>query len=153
MVRAGRWSLLHAGDPAPVPLTSERVEFAARQLLARYGIVFRALIEREKLPVPWRELARYYRLAELRGDVRGGRFVQRFSGEQYALPDAVDLMRRLRRVGKLAGRIDATDAVESSGAAELHVTHVAAGDPLNLEGVLTPLPRVSPQARRRVLVG
>jgi ATP-dependent Lhr-like helicase len=149
-VRAGRWSLLHDRDAAPVTAPStERIEFVARQLLARYGVVFRALIEREKLPVPWRDLARCYRLAELRGDVRGGRFVQRFSGEQYALPEAVELMRRLRRGGKLEGRVDA----EPTSGRELPGTHVAAGDPLNLEGVLTPSARVSAQARRKVLVG
>jgi ATP-dependent Lhr-like helicase len=68
-------------------------------LLARYGVVFRALLERERAPVPWRELVRALRALELRGDVRGGRFVERFSGEQYALPEAIPLLRRLRREG------------------------------------------------------
>src|SRR5262249_12271480 len=104
MVRAGRWSVLQGADAEPAALSSELVELVAWQLLARYGVVFRTLIEPEKRPVPGRELARTYRLAELRGDVRGGRFVQRFSGEQYALPEAVDLMRRLRRSGQLEPR-------------------------------------------------
>jgi ATP-dependent Lhr-like helicase len=79
---------------------------------------------------------RVYRLWELRGDVRGGRFVQRFAGEQYALPEAVDLLRRLRR----------SDAGSGAG------VRVAAADPLNLDGILTPEPRVPAAARRRVLV-
>jgi ATP-dependent Lhr-like helicase len=76
---------------------------------------------------------------ELRGEVRGGRFVQRFSGEQYARPEAVETMRRLRRQGS------------RDGAAE--GLRVAAGDPLNLEGVLTPEPRVPAQTRRLVAIG
>jgi ATP-dependent Lhr-like helicase len=90
----GRWSLLERdGRPASEP---ERLAWA---LLARYGVVFRALLERERAPVPWRELVRALRALELRGDVRGGRFVERFSGQQYALPEAIPLLRRLRREG------------------------------------------------------
>jgi ATP-dependent Lhr-like helicase len=135
----GRWSRLR------MPGTAENlggstdpalVEFAAKQLLARYGVVFRRVLDRERIPVPWRDLVRVYRLWELRGDVRGGRFVQRFAGEQYALPEAVELMRRLRR--------------ERAGAGQGLV--VSAADPLNLDGILTPEPRVPSQARRQVLV-
>jgi ATP-dependent Lhr-like helicase len=134
---SGRWSRLRgsmagsarAVDPA-------LVEFTATQLLARYGVVFRRVLDRERIPVPWRDLVRVYRLRELRGDVRGGRFVQRFAGEQYALPEAVDLMRRLRRE-----RADRGKGLV-----------VSAADPLNLDGILTPEPRVPAQARRQVLV-
>ena len=112
------------------------VEFAARRLLDRYGVVFRRVLERERIPVAWKDLVRVYRLWELRGEVRGGRFVQRFAGEQYALPEAVELMRRLRRTRGGAG----------AG------VKLSASDPLNLEGILTPDPRVPAQARRRVLV-
>ena len=77
---------------------------------------------------------RVYRLAELRGEVRGGRFVQRFAGEQYALPEAVELLRKLRRSDAGAG------------------LKVSAADPLNLDGILTPEPRVSSAARRGVRV-
>ena len=112
------------------------VEFTARRLLARYGIVFRRVVDRERLPIPWRDLVRVYRLWELRGDVRGGRFVQRFAGEQYALPEAIELTRRLRRSKSAAGR----------------GLKLSAADPLNLEGILTPQPRVPSQARRRILV-
>ncbi len=129
---AGRWTRFRFMNGA----TPGSVEFAARNLLGRYGIVFRRVLERERIPIAWRDVVRVYRLWELRGDVRGGRFVQRFAGEQYALPEAVELMRRLRRSNRGAG----------AG------LKLGAADPLNLEGVLTPEPRISPQAKRRVLV-
>jgi len=131
---AGRWTTFRTpegGTPGP-----RHVEFAARKLLDRYGVVFRRMLDRERIPIPWRDLVRVYRLWELRGEVRGGRFVQRFAGEQYALPEAVELMRRLRRTRRGAG----------AG------VKLSASDPLNLEGILTPEPRVPAQARRRVLV-
>ena len=104
--------------------------------------------DRERIPVPWRDLVRVYRLEELRGEVRGGRFVQRFAGEQYALPEAIELMRRLRR--RAGGAQAHAEGHAADQAARLHV---AAADPLNLEGILTPEPRVPLQARRRVPVG
>ena len=131
---AGRWTTFR-GDESEI-LSPRHVEFAARRLLERYGVVFRRVLERERIPVPWKDLVRVYRLWELRGEVRGGRFVQRFAGEQYALPEAVELMRRLRR---------------TRGGAGAGVT-LSASDPLNLDGILTPDPRVPAQARRRVLV-
>ena len=91
---------------------------------------------------------RLYRHWELRGDVRGGRFVQRFAGEQYALPEAIELMRRLRRKQNASERLH----VVASGTAPTDL-EVSAADPLNLEGVLTPEPRVSSNVRRRVKVG
>src|SRR5262249_12166457 len=83
---AGRWSRCRAaaarpaeGEPEGPPVPGEReAEFGASQLLARYGVVFKRLIDRERIPVPWRDLVRVYRRQELRGEVRGGRFVQRF---------------------------------------------------------------------------
>ena len=143
----GRWTGLRSGA-GPVPEAGRKAdaafslaaeadaEFLAKRLIDRYGVVFRRLLDRERLPVPWRELVRVYRLWELRGDVRGGRFVQRFSGEQYALPEAIELLRRLRRS-------------ERGSAAGMGVS---AADPLNLDGILTPEPRIPSQARRRVLV-
>ena len=153
---AGRWSRFRAarsiaGRPAlgSEPASDEReIELVARQLLSRYGVIFRKLLERERIPVPWRDLVRVYRLQELRGDVRGGRFVQRFAGEQYALPEAIELMRRLRR--RAGGAQAHAEGHAADQAARLHV---AAADPLNLEGILTPEPRVPLQARRRVPVG
>jgi ATP-dependent Lhr-like helicase len=109
-------------------------EFVARKLLARTGVVFRKTMEREKQPVPWREIARALRVLEARGEVRGGRFVSGFDGEQYALPEAVAMLRDERRRG-------AEDPVS-----------VSAADPLNFRGILTPDEKVSPATRRHVLV-
>jgi len=90
----GRWSLFRDGAHEPPP-----AEFVARVLLRRWGVVLPRLLARERQPLPWRDLVRVYRAMELRGDVRGGRFVAGFSGEQFALPAAVDLLRDLRRRG------------------------------------------------------
>ncbi|MGE5414803.1 MAG: ATP-dependent DNA helicase, partial [Syntrophomonadaceae bacterium] len=125
----GRWSLLSRDDaPATPP------EFVARKLLARTGVVFRKTLAREKQPLPWRDVARVLRDLEARGEVRGGRFVAGFDGEQYALPEAVAMLREERRRG-----------------AEEALT-VSAADPLNFRGILTPDERVSPATRRQVLV-
>lgn len=96
----GRWSLFRpvrgAASDGPPALTPD-AEFAARALLRRYGVLFRALLERERLPVPWRDLARACRTLELRGELRGGRFVTGFAGEQFALPEAVTLLRSMKK--------------------------------------------------------
>jgi ATP-dependent Lhr-like helicase len=126
----GRWSLFRHGEFEP-----PGAEFVARTLLARTGVVFRRVLERERQPVPWRDLLRVLRTLEARGEIRGGRFVAGFSGEQYALPDAVTALRKLRK--------------EPKGPP----IQVAAGDPLNLVGILTPDDRVAANARQRVLVG
>jgi ATP-dependent Lhr-like helicase len=120
----GRWSLFRQEIPGTPP-----AEFAARALLRRYGVVFRSILARERQPLPWRDLLRAYRTMELRGEVRGGRFVAGFSGEQYALPSAVELLRDVRRKGPRPP------------------VRVSAADPLNLRGVLTPEERV-PATRR-----
>jgi len=150
---AGRWSRFRGvGGAVHTPGEAE-VEFVARRLIGRYGVVFRRLIERERIPVPWRDLVRMYRLLELRGDVRGGRFVHRFTGEQYALPEAVELMRRLRRRARGAGEIaNAADAARAEKTPRPRGLHVWAADPLNLAGILTPDARISPLERRRVEV-
>jgi ATP-dependent Lhr-like helicase len=111
----GRWSLLRR-DPVP-----GSVDVVARQLLRRTGVVFRKTIERERIPVPWRQIVRALRTLEARGEVRGGRFVAGFDGEQYALPEAITLLRAIRKSG---------------GVAE----EVPADDPLHYRGTLTPLP-------------
>src|SRR5207244_462002 len=126
----GRWSHFRR-DALPPPAA----DFIARQLLRRTGVVFRKTIEREKQPVPWRDLARVYRTLEARGEIRRGRFVAGFSGEQFALPEAVSLMRAVRKRGELAP------------------ISVSAADPLNFRGILTPDDRVSAAARQRVHVG
>jgi ATP-dependent Lhr-like helicase len=98
-------------------------------------VVFRKTTAREKLPVPWRDLVRVYRRLEARGEIRGGRFVAGFSGEQYALPEAVALLRAVRKRG------------------DLGPLSVSAADPLNFRGILTPDERVPAAARARVQVG
>jgi ATP-dependent Lhr-like helicase len=122
---AGRWALLRfetrAGDPS-----RDRVEAFARQLLERWGVVFRDLLARESIAPPWRDLLMALRRMEARGEIRGGRFVSGFVGEQFARPEAVDLLR--------AGRRNS----------ESFPVRVSAADPLNLAGIITPGPRISP---------
>jgi len=126
----GRWSLFRYG-----PSEEPSAEFVAHALLRRYGVVFRRVLERERHPVPWRDLVRVYRYLELKGDVRGGRFVGGFSGEQYALPEAIPLLRKLRRQ-------DSRPPID-----------IAASDPLNLLGILTPDARVPVSSRQTVVIG
>jgi ATP-dependent Lhr-like helicase len=130
VVAMGRWSLFRRGREVAVD-----AEAVARRLLLRTGVVFRRTLLRERIPVPWRDLVRAYRALELRGDVRGGRFVAGFDGEQYALPEAVSRLR---------------DALRKEPAPPVVVS---AADPLNYSGILTPAERVPPQARLRVAVG
>jgi len=128
---SGRWSpLVRRAEPA-APAT---VEFLVRQMLRRTGVVFRKTLARERFPVPWRDLARVCRTLEARGEIRGGRFVAGFDGEQYALPTAIPLLRSVRRQ-------------------EPSRVHVTAADPLNFVGILTPADKVSPATRQQVLVG
>ena len=121
---AGRCSSGRAS--LPVDELADRV---AGQLLARYGVVFRELCARESFTVPWRDVLRALRRREARGAVRGGRFVAGFIGEQYALAEAVEGLRRVRRE-------------ERTG----EVVRIAATDPLNLVGILTPGPRIPAHA-------
>ena len=140
----GRWALLACtGVPPPLlsaalrsygetgiladALPTETLEAVARQLLLRWGVVFRDLLARETITPPWRDLLVTFRRMEAQGEIRGGRFVSGFVGEQFARPEAVELLREIRRD-------------QNVGAAP----HVAAADPLNLGGIITPGPRVSP---------
>ena len=128
---AGRWSRTHGRPPLPEEQVAEAI---AWQLLRRYGVVFRRLVQRETLLAPWREILRVYRRLEARGEIRGGRFVGGFSGEQYALPEAIGLLRSTRR---------------EHGADEL--VAVSGSDPLNLVGILTPGEALPAIASNRVL--
>ena len=128
---AGRWCLVESRLPPEHAAPAEPLERIADVLLRRYGVVFRKVLEREAGLPPWRDLVRVLRRREDRGEVRGGRFVGRFSGEQFALPEAVGELRRIRRTAR-AGRI---------------VT-LSAADPLNLTGIVTPGERVSSTAAR-----
>lgn len=134
MEAAGRWSLVRRASGGGEGRDTV-VEHVARALLRRYGVVFWRLLAREGawLP-PWRDLLRVYRRLEARGEIRGGRFVAGFSGEQYALPEAVGLLREIRR------RPGSGEWISLSGA-----------DPLNLIGVLTPGPRLAALTGNRVL--
>jgi len=91
----GRWSLLPASDA--IDDRDGLAEAIAEQLLARWGVVFRDLMVRETIALPWRDILWALRRMEARGTVRGGRFVTGFTGEQYALPEAVDQLRAVRR--------------------------------------------------------
>ncbi len=115
-----RWWLLEAPDTV-----EDRTEAVARQLLLRYGILFPELLARDSLSLRWRDMARVLRRLEARGEVRGGRFVSSFVGEQFALPEAADSLRRWRNR-------DPDD----------RFVIVSACDPLNLAGILTPGPRI-----------
>jgi ATP-dependent helicase Lhr and Lhr-like helicase len=130
---AGRWSILRgAGDDAAA--CEAAVERQAWTLLKRYGVVFRRLLTREANARPWRELTRIYRRLEARGEIRGGRFVTGMSGEQFALPEAIERMREIRR---------------SPAAGALLV--VSAADPLNLAGIVTTGDRVRAIATSRIV--
>ena len=126
---AGRWALLDReaeGDGD--------IETCARALLHRYGVVFRRLVARESHLPPWRELVLFYRRLEDRGELRGGRFVAGFSGEQFALPEAVPRLRAARRADP-----------------EGVLISVSAADPLNLTGIVSPGDRIASSAAGRVV--
>ena len=119
----GRWCLLPA--PAAAPDRDELAEAVAEQLAARWGVVFRDLAGRENLAVSWRDVLWALRRMEARGTIRGGRFVAGFSGEQFAHPDAVDLLRAVRKQPHTGQPV-----------------RISAADPLNLTAVVLPGPRV-----------
>jgi ATP-dependent Lhr-like helicase len=120
----GRWALLRHGQQTDD--TEALAEAVAEQLLARWGVVFYDVVARESLALPWREIVWALRRLEARGTVRGGRFVTGFVGEQYALPDAVERLRAVRRT-------------ERTG----EVVRVSGADPLNLVGIIVPGARVA----------
>jgi len=123
-VPSGRWALLPSLSGETMA-AEELAEAWAEQLLTRYGVVFRDAVQREGLSLPWRDVLRALRRLEARGLVRGGRFVAGFYGEQYARPEAVDALRRVRRTEKRGETV-----------------RLSAVDPLNLAGILTPGPRL-----------
>jgi ATP-dependent Lhr-like helicase len=119
----GRWALLPV--PGRADDTDDLAEQVAGQLLARWGVVFWDLMARENLALPWREVVWALRRLEARGVVRGGRFVTGFAGEQYALPEAVEELRRVRRTARTGETV-----------------RLNAADPLNLVGIILPGQRV-----------
>ena len=129
--RAGRWSLVEGG------IENDReasVEHLALALLHRYGIVFRKVLERESVLPPWRELLRVYWRMEARGEIRGGRFVNSFAGEQFALPEAITELRRIKAKKSAPERVV-----------------ISAADPLNLVGVITPDDKIPATLSNRIL--
>ena len=143
MDEAGRWVVVKSGMQASGPqqaggvrteLDRESIEAVAQKLLQRYGVVFRKLLDRESINIPWRDLLRVLRRLEARGEIRGGRFIGGFSGEQFATADAVHLLRSMRRTSP-----DGT------------MVSVSAADPLNMLGILVPGPRLAPAAANRLL--
>jgi ATP-dependent Lhr-like helicase len=133
---AGRWTATERTSAC-----SERIEVSSREavdtqawtLLRRYGVVSRKLLTREANAAPWRELTRIYRRLEARGEIRGGRFVSGMSGEQFALPQAVETLREVRR----------TQPGET-------IVAISAADPLNLTGIVTPGDRIRVAGRNRI---
>jgi len=121
---SGRWALVRNGwSPENSGL---RVEQFARQLLGRWGVLLRDLLVRETVAPPWREILPVLRTLEARGEIRGGRFISGFTGEQFARPEALEMLRAVRR--------DNQQSVPIS---------IANADPLNLAGIIMPGPRVS----------
>jgi ATP-dependent Lhr-like helicase len=139
---AGRWSLLPRSGGFPAATEGANgagsreaaIEKFARVLLRRYGIVFRRMLERESFPVTWYELGRIYRRWEARGEIRGGYFVGGVSGEQFALPEAIGLLRSIRK-----------------SSSNRQLITLSAADPLNLQGILTPGARIPAFTANRIL--
>jgi ATP-dependent Lhr-like helicase len=134
MASAGRWSILQRNDAPPNLNDQTLTEEVAWALLKRYGVVFKRLLEREGMALPWRVLLRFYHRLEARGEIRGGRFVAGISGEQFALPEAIGMLRAIRRAG-----------------AQESLISVSAADPLNLVGIIIPGPRITAHTSNRIL--
>jgi ATP-dependent Lhr-like helicase len=154
MASAGRWSILQQ-KPVSAEFSAleaaEDAERIARLLLKRYGVVFKRLLEREGIQLPWRVLLRVYHRLEARGEIRGGRFVAGISGEQFALPEAIGMMRAIRRARtgiKEAGQ--ALEVMGDSSPTESLIS-ISAADPLNLAGIITPGSRITAHTSNRVL--
>jgi ATP-dependent Lhr-like helicase len=129
---AGRWTAVAANREEMT--RDDAVAVQAWALLRRYGVVFRRLLARETNAAAWRELARVYRRLEARGEIRAGRFVTGMSGEQFALPDAVERLREVRRIP-----------------ADGTLITISAADPLNLTGIVTAGERIRTAGRNRIV--
>ena len=134
---AGRWALVFGGGRSRSDGAApgdEHVAHIALVLLRRYGVICRRVLEREPLLPPWRDLLYVFRRMEARGEVRGGRFVQGMSGEQFALPEAIGALREARK------REDG------------ELVMLSASDPLNLVGIVTPGQRLPALPGNRLLL-
>jgi ATP-dependent helicase Lhr and Lhr-like helicase len=127
---AGRWSLLYSGEASE---RTQALEATCWMLLRRYGIVFREVLTRETILPKWREVLIALRRLEDRGEVRGGRFVSGFLGEQFAMPIAVESLRAMRKQ-------------QASG----EIVTLSAADPLNFVGILVPGERVAANSGKLV---
>jgi len=127
----GRWFALRESGEVPRDVA---VETLAWTLLHRYGVVFRRVLTREAPGVPWRELVSVYRRLEARGEIRGGRFVSGMAGEQFALADAVERLREMRRSGN-----------------DNRLITISAADPLNFTGIITPGDRIRAAQGNRIV--
>lgn len=142
---SGRWWIMSHPSPNPLPHQPSPLmgegkgegEMWARQLLERYGVFFRDLLVREDAAPSWWELLPIYRRMESRGEIRGGRFITGVGGEQFALPEVVDLLRQARRNNNV-GAIHESPVI------------VSAADPMNLVGIITPGPKVPATASNAV---
>src|SRR5712675_3535909 len=126
----GRWSILHGGEALERERTLEAICWT---LLRRYGVVFREILARESMVPGWRELLITYRRLEDRGEIRGGRFVSGFLGEQFALPIAIESLRAASKVAPAGETIT-----------------ISAADPLNLVGIVVPGERISPTSLKNI---
>lgn len=178
MSSAGRWSILQRVGQAFLPVregvvsrgssptvregfvSPEATEEVARILLKRYGVVFKRLLEREGIVLPWRVLLRLYHRLEARGEIRGGRFVAGISGEQFALPEAVGMLRAIRRTrtGAMdfgfrspAHASEQDPAISTDTNTSESLISVSAADPLNLVGIITPGGRITAHTGNRIL--
>ncbi|MGH9309110.1 MAG: Lhr family helicase, partial [Vicinamibacterales bacterium] len=129
---AGRWTATRRVDARESYESS--VDTHASALLRRYGVVFRRIVTRETALVPWRDLVRVYRRLEARGEIRGGRFVSGMSGEQFALPEAVQRLREVRR-----------------GSHDERLITISTADPLNLTGIVAGTERIRAAGRNRLV--
>jgi len=149
----GRWSVVYpsvapavpmgesagggrAGDRSQSPDRNKAIAASCQMLLRRYGVVFREVLARESILPPWRELLNAFRRMEDRGEVRGGRFISDFMGEQYALPEAVESLRAMRSL--------------KNERAESEVVTLSSADPLNMAGIVVPGARVAVNSGRLV---
>jgi ATP-dependent Lhr-like helicase len=126
----GRWSILFHGSTGD---QAAHMDAICWMLLKRYGVVFRELLTRESMLPRWREVLIALRRLEDRGEIRGGRFVANFIGEQFALPVAVESLRASRNEPNRG-----------------EIVTVSAADPLNLSGILVPGEKIAANSRRFV---
>lgn len=133
MEHAGRWTAFTHPDPED-KTNEDDLFYIAKLLLNRYGVVTRKVIENEKISPPWRNLVRVFRRLEARGEIRGGRFIASLTGEQYALPEALAMLRAVKKKEKTH-----------------QIYTISAVDPLNFTGVITPGRRISNLTNNKIM--